>query len=402
MRNHLTVPSFFAVNPAIAVPSRRASTSPRCEKPDEARFSDGSGRVELANRIASSDNPLTARVMVNRVWGKLIGRPLVDTPSDFGIRTAPPVVEGLLDELAADFAEHWSVKKIIRRIVTSRIYRQSSVADESAVQRDPDNQWLARGNRKRRDFESLRDSLLMVSDSLDRSLGGEPVEITLPTPANRRTIYAKIDRQNLPSLFRTFDFASPDAHAPKRYFTTVPQQALYLLNAEQTATLARRAAEQIRRMTDSLSSEHLVHLLFRQVLGRQPSGEETELCVAFLKQPARPTTAGYRSAEAWKYGTSSTDEQLRPTMFEPFKVFKESRLQSADKFPADGPAGHAFLGNENGHPRKSSRRCPSLDGAGGRIRPRQRPDGASQPKWRRNPRRHLGRQRKHLFRNTEK
>lgn len=319
-------------------------------RPDEPRFTDGSGRVELADRIASADNPLTARVFVNRVWGRLIGHPLVDTPSDFGVRTKPPAVDGLLDELAAEFSEHWSIKRLIRRIVTSRIYRQSSTVHGDAVEMDPDNQWLARANRKRRDFESLRDALLLVSGSLDRSLGGEPVEITLPTPSPRRTLYAKIDRQNLPSLFRTFDFASPDAHAPKRYFTTVPQQALYLLNATQMATLARRGAERARQIAGDDAPETLVKTLFQRILGREPSDQEASFCLEFLRKPARPAAAGFRSEKAWSYGTSPTDEKLRAMDFRRFKVFSQSRWQAAEKFPADGPLGHAFLGNESGHP----------------------------------------------------
>ena len=140
-------------------------------KEDEPRFTDGSGRWELAQRITAVDNPLTARVMVNRIWQHLIGQPLVETPSDFGFRTLPPAVPEVLDDLAADFAGHWSIKRIVRRIVLSRIYRQSAEVGEDQIEKDPDNRFLARANRKRRDFESLRDSLLLVSGSLDRSIG---------------------------------------------------------------------------------------------------------------------------------------------------------------------------------------------------------------------------------------
>jgi len=196
-------------------------------EPNEPPFTDGSGRWELAQRIGSADNPLTARVMVNRIWGHLIGKPLVATPSDFGFRTEPPAVPEILDELAVEFAGHWSIKRIIRRIVLSRIYRQSAVASDQAVAVDPENRWLTRAVRKRRDFESLRDCTLSVAGSLDRSLGGVPVEIDQRQPNPRRTIYARIERQNLPAVFRTFDFASPDTHSPNRYFTTVPQQSCF-------------------------------------------------------------------------------------------------------------------------------------------------------------------------------
>ena len=336
-------------------PYNRGPVAPRqfltaLRKPDEPKFSDGSGRVELAERIVSPDNPLTARVFVNRIWGHLIGRPLVDTPSDFGVRTEQPELVGVLDELAISFSQDWSVKRLVRRIVTSRIYRQSASVSGETLESDPDNLLLARANRKRRDFESLRDSLLKVAGHLDRSLGGEPVEITLPTPSPRRTLYAKIDRQNLPSLFRTFDFASPDAHTPKRFFTTVPQQALFLLNADQVASLAQSTAERVRRQTGHDDNEQLVQRLFEVILSRRPSENELGLCVGFLDKEVRPAAAEYRSNRAWQYGTSTTDDEVRATEFRPFKVFKDSKWQASEKFPADGPMGYAYLGSENGHP----------------------------------------------------
>ncbi|TWT93788.1 PSD1 and planctomycete cytochrome C domain-containing protein [Stieleria varia] len=319
-------------------------------KPDEQRFTDGSGRLELALRIADSENPLTSRVMVNRVWAHLIGRPLVDTPSDFGVRTAPPAIPEVLDDLAAEFSTHWSIKRLVKRIVMTRVYRQSVHTAAENLSKDPDNQLLARANRKRRDFESLRDSMLDVCGFLDQSLGGEPVEITLPTLTPRRTIYAMIDRQNLPSLFRTFDFANPDAHAPKRYFTTVPQQALYLLNSDQTGELARLAAKHSREQVGSEAQEPLIDALFRSILSRPPTKPELQICVEFLSRPARPSVAEYRSTLAWQYGTSPTDDDVRPTDFTPFAVFKDSRWQAANEFPAKSAMGHAFLSRDAGHP----------------------------------------------------
>ncbi|NND98942.1 MAG: DUF1549 domain-containing protein, partial [Pirellulaceae bacterium] len=152
---------------------RQFLTSLRQE--DEPRFTDGSGRWELAQRIIDPDNPLTSRVMVNRIWGHLIGKPLVESPSDFGFRTPPPAVPEVLDDLSAEFATHWSVKRLVRRIVMTRIYQQSAASDATTIDRDPANEFLARANRKRRDFESLRDSMLWAADSLDLRLGGDPV-----------------------------------------------------------------------------------------------------------------------------------------------------------------------------------------------------------------------------------
>ncbi len=303
----------------------------------------------MVQRIVDSDNPLTARVMVNRLWNHLIGKPLVDSPSDFGFRTAPPAVPEVLDDLAVDFARHWSVKKTVRRIVLSRIYRQQSIADADSLERDPDNRLLARANRRRRDFESLRDATLAVAGSLDRSLGGEPVEITLETPSPRRTIYAMIDRQNLPALFRTFDFASPDAHSPGRYFTTVPQQALHLLNHQQMHELARRTAGVIRSQAESDTPQALTRAAFRGVLGREPRDDERQAIADFLRLPVTPPAPLIDPRSLWSYGTAKIDKQGTPTGFRPFAVFKESRWQTESEFPSRGPMGHAYVGKETGH-----------------------------------------------------
>jgi len=251
-------------------------------RPDEPRFNDGSGRWELVQRITADDNPLTARVMANRLWMALIGKPLVETPSDFGFRTQPPAAPPILDDLASEFAERWSIKRTVRRIVLTRIYRQSASVDGASIAKDPDNRFLARANRKRLDFESMRDSVLCVAGSLDRSLGGEPVEITDAKPAVRRTIYAMIDRQNLPSVFRTFDFANPDAHSPGRYFTTVPGQALFLMNHPQIAELSRRTADRVRRDVTGIDAEAIA--MFHHVLQREPTEQEQRMAVQLLRQ----------------------------------------------------------------------------------------------------------------------
>ncbi|MFK8114590.1 MAG: DUF1549 and DUF1553 domain-containing protein, partial [Rubripirellula sp.] len=317
-------------------------------KPDEPRFTDGSGRWELAERITAADNPLTARVLVNRVWGHLIGKPLVNTPSDFGFRTEPPAIPELLDELAAEFGQHWSIKRLVRRIVLTRIYRQTGDANSDSINQDPENQFLARANSKRRDFESLRDSVLQVSDSLDRSLGGGPVEITLDTPSPRRTVYAMIDRQNLPALFRTFDFASPDAHSPQRYFTTVPQQALFMMNSRQMLVLAKRAARSVESK-QARGLHELAVAMFHQVLGRDPSASEQKAAVAFLDQPVEQVTAVIDPRSVWSYGVGKVDAKQKVLDFQPFTVFQDGRWQAASEFPAKPPLNYAYLSSENGH-----------------------------------------------------
>ena len=316
---------------------------------DEPRFTDGSGRWELAQRITRRDNPLTARVMVNRLWGHLIGKPLVTSPSDFGFRTQPPAVDGVLDDLSASFANHWSVKRTVRRIVLSRIYRQSAQSSDRALTVDPDNRLLARANLRRRDFESLRDSTLQVAGHLDRRVGGKSVEISLDTPSSRRTVYAMVDRQNLPSLFRTFDFANPDAHSPQRYFTTVPQQALFLLNGRQILELSRRASDRARSSAASADPTGLANELFQQILGRRPTEHERSQCVEFLKTPVDPFKPRLDQRTHWTYGVAAIDAKHSPSRFQRFGVFRDGQWQTAESFPAPAPAGHAFLGSEDGH-----------------------------------------------------
>lgn len=185
--------------------------------------------MELARAIADRNNPLTARVLVNRVWLHHFGAGIVRTPSDFGLRGEPPTHPELLDHLAAHFmAEGWSIKTLHRRIMRSSVYQQSS-RDELSRERevDPENKLLWKMNRRRLDWEALRDSLLAVSGKLDLTMGGPAMNQTTPPFSTRRAIYGFIDRQNLPSVLRAFDFAAPDASSPQRHLTTVPQQRCF-------------------------------------------------------------------------------------------------------------------------------------------------------------------------------
>ncbi|MEX0977472.1 MAG: DUF1553 domain-containing protein, partial [Pirellulales bacterium] len=180
-------------------------------------FQQGSGRLELARAIADRRNPLTARVIVNRVWLEHFGSALVRTPSDFGLRSQPPTHPALLDHLATSFIEHgWSLKWLHRQIVLSAAYAQTSAERPECAKIDPENTWLWRTNRRRLDFETTRDALLAVAGRLDPSLGGPPIKEIFAPAATRRTIYGYIDRLNLPGIFRTFDFPNPDATSPER------------------------------------------------------------------------------------------------------------------------------------------------------------------------------------------
>jgi hypothetical protein len=246
-------------------------------------FKKGSGRLELAQAIASPTNPLTARVLVNRVWLHHFGNGLVRTPSDFGLRSERPTYPAVLDYLAARFvAEGWSIKKLHKLIMLSSVYQQSSAAPPELAKADPENRLLAHMDRHRLDFEALRDALLFVSGQLDPKQGGPAVEMFEAKPSKRRTVYGFIDRQNLPGMLRTFDFANPDSSNPQRYETTVPQQALFLMNnpfvLEQARHLLKR--DELRGLTDP---DTKIRMLYRLAYGRPPDAAELHLAQRFLQ-----------------------------------------------------------------------------------------------------------------------
>src|SRR5262249_6148115 len=177
---------------------------------DRKPFANGSGRLELAQAIIAPTNPLTARVLVNRVWAHHFGAGLVRTPSDFGARSDPPSHPELLDWLARWFVrEGGSLKKLHRLILLSSAWQQRSEDVPAARAKDPENRWLWRQTRRRLDWEALRDTLLAVSGQLDATVGGRAVDLFTPPFSGRRTLYGFVDRQNLPGVLRAFDFASP-------------------------------------------------------------------------------------------------------------------------------------------------------------------------------------------------
>jgi hypothetical protein len=245
-------------------------------------FTHGGGRLELAHAIASPDNPLTARVMVNRVWQHHFGAGLVRTPGDFGTRGDLPTHPELLDWLAATFVENgWSIKKLHRVILLSSTYQQASVANPRTAEADPENHLLGRMNRRRLEFEPLRDALLAVAGRLENRASGPPVELTTAPFARFRTVYGFIDRQNLPGLLRSFDFASPDTSTAQRYTTTVPQQALFLMNGpfvlEQVHHLAAR-----KDVTEQPNDTARIQWLYWLAYGRSPEPEEVKLGLDFV------------------------------------------------------------------------------------------------------------------------
>jgi hypothetical protein len=248
---------------------------------DRKPFTDGSGRLELAKVIASPENPLTARVLVNRVWAGHFGAGFVRTPSDFGTRSDPPTHPELLDWLAVRFVKDgWSIKKLHRLIMTSATYQRSSTATSEGFKLDPANLLLAHQNRRRVDFEAMRDSLLSASGKLDLTAGGRPVDLFKAPFTARRSVYGLLDRTSFPGTMRAFDVASPDTHSPQRFHTTTPQQALFLMNSPFATEQAKALASRPEVVTAKTAAAK-VTALYRLALSRNPTKAETELAVEF-------------------------------------------------------------------------------------------------------------------------
>jgi hypothetical protein len=320
-------------NPGAPAPPRNLS----CLGGSDEVFRDGSGRWELAQKIASPDNPLTARVAVNRMWMYHFGAGLVRTPSDFGTRGDAPTHPELLDYLAAQFIESgWSTKALHRLIMTSAAYRQASVDREDGRKADPENLLLWRMNRRRLDIESLRDSMLLAAGLLDLRMGGVPESLTAQPSSARRSVYGYIERGRVPAMLSAFDYPPPDQHAPMRFVTTVPQQALFFLNSPFVAEQARFLAART-----SGSPDERIQALYRFALGRPPQPQELEAGRRFLA--STKDTGAELDASAWRYGVMGQDG------FVEFPVFDENRWQGGHALPAE-KFGKALLRATGGEP----------------------------------------------------
>lgn len=304
-----------AENPGEVVPRRFLEClSGSVRKP----FTVGSGRVELANAIASKNNPLTARVMVNRVWQHHFGEGLVASPDDFGAMGSPPSHPELLDYLARSFMDHgWSVKQLHKLILLSATYQQGSGNNPRYAEIDPMNRLLWRQNIRRLEFEPLRDSLLALGGTLDTNLYGKPVPLAQARGRNfraalvlepshrpqdigyttRRTIYGFIDRSDLPEVFNHFDFANPDMESGRRHETTVPQQALYLMNSPLVVEQARHMVER-PDVQAGRTDEEKIKRLYEVIYQRVPCPAEIQLGLEFLEDAATPEDAAPAPAPA--------------------------------------------------------------------------------------------------------
>ena len=272
-----------------------------------------SGRKELAEWVASADNPLTARVYVNRVWSHLFGKGLVASADNFGTTGRAPSHPELLDALAADFTKQgWSTKKLIRQLVLSRTYRQSSRVNEANFAVDPDNVHLWRMSKRRLDAEAIRDAMLAVSGQLDRKpADGSPIQkfegpvqalarfgfaATKPEDTLKRSVYIPIVREQVPEVLELFDFPDPSLVAGKRDGTSVPLQALYLMNNPQVMKLADRTGDML--LTKYLSETERIDAAFKLAFGRPATETEAKAAQGFIEQFVKAETKGIRRRPA--------------------------------------------------------------------------------------------------------
>jgi mono/diheme cytochrome c family protein len=308
------------------------------------KLNTGSGRIDLANAIADRNNPLTARVIVNRIWAKHFGEGLVRSISDFGLRAEQPVNLELLDHLATWFMDNgWSIKKLHRYMLLSGVYQQGSADNAKYEEVDPANLYLWKMPMHRLDFEAIRDTVLMHGGNIDLSVGGKPVDITDNPSPTRRTVYGYVDRFSLPEMFRTFDFANPDMTTSSRMPTTVPQQALFMMNSpfviEQAKLMVQRTDFQARK-----TDQEKVKFLFQTLYQREPSASEISMAQKYLAAQASKDVKADEGKAAWSYGFGNFDgaaKQLR------FRAFTDA---SANAYISNKKVGEASLNAAGGMP----------------------------------------------------
>lgn len=262
---------------------------------DQTPVQSGSGRRELADWVASHDNPLTARVMVNRIWQKHFGEGIVRTPSNFGKLGDPPSHPELLDWLATRFVQDdWSVKRMHRRIMLSNSYRMQSAPGGYAAQIDPSNRWLSHFSRRRLDIEEIRDGMLAIDRSIDRVMGGSMQSgigtdrensngrLSIdPSTSTRRMVYVPLRRANLPTLLNLFDFGDAVTSIGKRQVTNVAPQALFMMNSEFVAQRADNLAQQLLADSNATDADRVREAHFR-ILTRQPDPSELDGALSYL------------------------------------------------------------------------------------------------------------------------
>jgi hypothetical protein len=274
-------------------------------KGEPKRFQQGSGRAELACLIADGANPLTARVMVNRLWDQFFGKPLVRTSSNFGAMGEKPSHPKLLDDLAVRFvSEGWSIKKLIREFVLSATYRQDSRGSAADAQLDPANTYFWRMERRRMSVEQIRDSVLEASGTLSLE-GGKSADIDSNTNT-RRTVYAKVSRRELNKTLMLFDYPDANVHAGRRTTSITPIQKLFALNSnfmlEQSKTLA------IRLCSMKVGDETRIRRAYELLFSREPEKQELNLSLEFLGKTSADTSM--TNWHQFAHALLATDEMI--------------------------------------------------------------------------------------------
>jgi mono/diheme cytochrome c family protein len=350
------------VKPVIFVrgdPARRGDAVDRrfleVLEPKKTPFPEAqSGRRELAERISSPTNPLTPRVWANQVWRHLLGQALVKSTGDFGLQSEPPSHPQLLDWLASALTQrNGSTKQIVRDIVLSATYQQASTNRPDAAKIDTENTLLWRANRRRLDFEAMRDAMLATSGLLDPAMGGRAVNLSTAPFTGRRTVYGFVDRTNIDPLFTTFDFPSPDIANTQRSETLVPQQALFALNDGFIIEQARKLAADAEKIAAKAPGEKrstAIHELYRRVYQRVPLPEEEAMARSLLADAG--TGENTTLPGSWQPGFGSADPAVaRSAAFSPLPYFEATtrRYQGARIFP-DPKHGFVSLSMSGGHP----------------------------------------------------
>ena len=265
---------------------------------DRKPFTEGSGRLELAQAILAPTDPLPARVQVNRIWMYHFGEGFVSTPDDLGNQSETPSHPELLDWLSRWFMDNnWSMKKLHRLILLSSAYQQSSAPNPAYALKDPGNRLLWHASLRRLDFEAIRDSMVMLTGKLDESVGGKPVNITDEPYTYRRSCYGYVDRNNLSDLLTQFDFADPDMANTKRISTIVPQQALFFLNSPMSVDVARQVMAR-SEVTNAPNDEAKVRAIYLILFQRSLKPEEVSWATEFLTQASTMVVAPPANAKA--------------------------------------------------------------------------------------------------------
>ena len=271
----------------------------------------GSGRRELAQWLVAPQNPLTARVMVNRIWQGHFGEGLTRTPSNFGVTGERPSHPDLLDWLANEFiARQWSVKAMHRLIMASSAYRMSSESTPAKLEKDPDNRLLSRFRMRRLTVEEIRDSLLALDGSLDLTMGGtlqrgegtdkefsDDRKSLDPDNSRRRTVYLPLRRSNLPGLLTLFDFGDATTSNESRAETNVAPQALYMMNSAFVAQRAESLAKQL--LSGEAGDAQRVERAWFRILGRRPEPAETQLALDYVTKFPAPAAGDAARLAAW-------------------------------------------------------------------------------------------------------